>query len=182
MERDESKDKDKCRCEIIVKSEKLYLKAKRIPAVDIDDMQEGIRHKIWKEDRTKGMNSDNRIVTINQKGEEEINNTVSLVINSETEAGDHTRNKLKEELQIMWHKVRLLQMSKRDKLPKLKENSKLMKLKNEINGIIEELLEENESGVTDINNLIYAGATIITETVNQPSKRGRNIRNKHFGI
>ena len=28
-------------------------------------------------------------------------------------------NKLKEDLQIMWHKVRLLQMSEREKMPKL---------------------------------------------------------------
>jgi len=39
-------------------------------------------------------------------------------------------------------------------LPKLKENSKLLKLKKEITGIIEELLEEDESDITDINNLI----------------------------
>ena len=97
------------------------------------------------------MNSDNRMVTSNQKGKEEINNVVSLGKNSETEAGDDTiRNKLQEELQIMWHKVRLLQMSERERLPKLNENSKLIKLKNEINGIIEELLEENESDITDI--------------------------------
>jgi len=42
----------------------------------------------------------------------------------------HTaRNKLKEDHQIMWHKVRLLQMSQRERLPKLKEKSKLVKLK-----------------------------------------------------
>jgi hypothetical protein len=37
-------------------------------------------------------------------------------------------NKLKEDIQIMWHKVRLLQMSEREKLLKLKTNSKLIKL------------------------------------------------------
>ena len=35
-------------------------------------------------------------------------------------------------------------MSERDRLPKLKENNKLVKLKEEVNGIIEELLEEDE--------------------------------------
>jgi hypothetical protein len=64
--------------------------------VDIDGTQENIRCKIWKGDHTKGMNSDNRMVTITWKGEEEINNMVSLGKNSETEAGNHTvRNKLK---------------------------------------------------------------------------------------
>ena len=45
----------------------------------------------------------------------------------------HTvRNKLKEDLQITWHTMRLLQMSEREKLPKLKTNSKLIKLQEEI--------------------------------------------------
>jgi len=57
----------------------------------------------------------------------------------------HTvRNKLKEDLQIICHKVRLLQVSEREKLPKLK--SKLIKLKEEINGVIEEHLERRRNG------------------------------------
>jgi len=48
-------------------------------------------------------------------------------------------NELKENLQIIWHKTGLLQKYERERLPKLKENSKLIKLKEEINGIIEEL-------------------------------------------
>ena len=44
------------------------------------------------------------------------------------EGEQHTlKNKLKEDLQIMWHKVRLLQMCEREKLPKLKTNSKFIK-------------------------------------------------------
>jgi hypothetical protein len=49
------------------------------------------------------------------------------------------RDKLREELQIMWYKVRLLRMSERQRMPKLIEKNKLMHLKKEINGIIEEL-------------------------------------------
>jgi hypothetical protein len=121
------------------------------------------------------MNSDNRMVTITQKGEEQINTTVTLGKNSETEAWDHKiRNKL------MCHKVRLPQMSETERLPKLKENSKLIKLKDEMTEITEELFEENKSDITNINNLIYAAATIITETVNQLSKRGKNRRNENF--
>ena len=37
---------------------------------------------------------------------------------------------------------------------KTKTNSKLIKLQEEINGVIEELLEEDEINITDINNLI----------------------------
>jgi len=68
-------------------------------------------------------------------------------------------------------------MSEREKLPKLKTNSKLIKLQEEINGVTEELLEEDEMDITDINNLIYAAATIMTQTLNEPSKRGKNRRN-----
>jgi hypothetical protein len=91
--------------------------------------------------------------------------------------GKVVRNRLNEDLQIMWHKVRLLQMSEREKLPKLKTNSKLIKLQEEINGVNEELLEEDEMDMTDINNLIYAAATIMTQTMNEPSKRNKSRRN-----
>jgi len=39
----------------------------------------------------------------------------------------------------MWHKVRLLQMFEREKLPKLKTNSKLINFQEEISGVLEEL-------------------------------------------
>jgi len=72
------------------------------------------------------------------------------------EREQHTvRNKLKEDVQIMWYNVRLLQMSERERLPKLRENSKFTQLKEEIYGIAEELLEKDESDITDINNFIY---------------------------
>ena len=53
-------------------------------------------------------------------------------------------------------------MCQREKLPKLTTKSKLIKLRVEINGVMEELLGEDEMDITDINNLIYAAATIIT--------------------
>jgi hypothetical protein len=71
-------------------------------------------------------------------------------------------------------------MSQREKLPKLKINSKLINLQEEINGVIEELLEEDEMDITDINNLIYAAATIMTQTLNEPSKGSKNRRNVQF--
>ena len=53
-------------------------------------------------------------------------------------------------------------MSERERLPQLKENSKLIKLKEEIDGAIEALLEEGELDITRINNIIYPAATIMT--------------------
>jgi hypothetical protein len=69
----------------------------------------------------------------------------------------------------------------REKLPKLKTNSKLINLQGEIHGVIEELLEKDEMDITDINNLIYAAATIMTQTLNEPSKMSKNRRNVQFG-
>jgi uncharacterized protein HemX len=80
----------------------------------------------------------------------------------------------------MWNKVRLLQMSERRKLPKLKTNSKLIKLQEEINGVTEEFLEQDEMDITDINNLTYAAATIMTQTLNEPSTRSKYRRNVKF--
>jgi len=56
----------------------------------------------------------------------------------------------------------------------------LIKLQEEINGVIEELLEEDEMDITDINNLIHAAATIMTQTLNELSKRSKNKRNVKF--
>ena len=119
-----------------------------------------------------------------QKRDQENNNTgfgkVENNRHPSAEGEQHTvRNKLKEDLQIMWHKVRLLQMSEMEKLPKLKANSKLIKLQEEINGVTEELLED-EMNVTDINNLIYAAATITTQTLNESNKTSKNRRDVKF--
>ena len=45
-------------------------------------------------------------------------------------------------------------MSESEKLPKLKTNSNLIRIQEEINGVIEELLEEDEMNIADINKLI----------------------------
>jgi hypothetical protein len=112
------------------------LKAKRITTVKMDGIKEYIRLKIWNdtEDHTKGMNGDRMDTNDkeNQKGRQESNNTVLGKIENkkhiEAKGKQHTsRNKLKEDLQIMWHKMRLLQISER--LPNLKGNCKLVRLK-----------------------------------------------------
>jgi hypothetical protein len=45
---------------------------------------------------------------------------------------------------------------------------------------MEELLEEDESDITNINNLIYDAAKIMTQTMNKPSKSNKNIKNENF--
>jgi len=111
---------------------------------------------------------DTNVIEHQKRDQENENTDIGKVENNKhlsAEGEQYTvKNKQKEDLQIMWHKVRILQMSEREKLPKVKTNSKLIKFQEEINGIIEELLEENEINITDINNLIYAAATIMTQT------------------
>jgi len=104
-------------------------------------IKEYIRLKIrnYMEDHTKGMNG-NKMHTNdkeNQKEHQESNNiNLGKIKNNkypEAKREQHTvRNKLKEDLQIMCHKVWILQMYKRERLLKLKENSKLVKLKKQI--------------------------------------------------
>jgi hypothetical protein len=157
--------------------------AKRITAVEIVEIKENIRLTIRDDtgDHIKGVNDDKMDTNgkEHQQRDQECNDTgFGNVENnkhpSAEEEQNTVRNKLKENLQIMWHKVRLLQMSEREKLPKLEKSIKLIKLQEEINGIIEELLEEDEMDITDINNLIYTAATTITLTMNEPSKRNKN--------
>jgi hypothetical protein len=44
---------------------------------------------------------------------------------------------------------------------------------------MEELLEQDESDIADINNLTFDAATIMTQIINHPSKRSKNIINEN---
>ena len=135
------------------------LEAQRLTPLEIDEIRENISLEI--EDYTNKVNGDrmdaNGIEYQKIDNENENTDCGKAQINKHpsAEGEQHTvKNKLKEDLQIMRHKVRLLQISEREKLPRLKTNSKLIKLQEEINGVFEELLEEDEMNITDINNLI----------------------------
>jgi hypothetical protein len=121
----------------LLKQKNYILKGKRIMNVEIDEIKENIRLKIGDdtEDYTNGVNGDKMDTNVieHQKRDKESNNTgfgkVENNRHSRAEGEQHTvKNKLKEDFQIMCQKVRLLQMSEREKLPKLKTNSKLIKL------------------------------------------------------
>jgi chorismate mutase len=72
-------------------------------------------------------------------------------------------------------------MSERQRLPKLVENNKVVSIKKEMNGIIEEILKENETDITDLNHLIFAAASVIMEEVTKPGKAVKSRRNKTPG-
>jgi len=139
--------------------EKYDLKTQRITAVEIDEIRKNFRLEIGEtiKDYTNEVNSDGTDANgiEYQKRDKENKNTDcdKAQINKHTsaEGEQHTvKNKLKEDLHLMWHKVRLLQISEREKLPRLKTNSKLIKFQEEINGVIGELLEEAEMNLTDL--------------------------------
>jgi hypothetical protein len=95
---------------------------KKIIDIDTDEIKENSRSHMQN-------NIENHI------REEEINNNVGTskeyIENKNSGQGaeqDANRNKLKEQLQIMWYKARLLQVPERQRLPKLRE-SKLIHLK-----------------------------------------------------
>jgi len=165
-------------------NQKIYiLKAQRITAVESDEIKENISFKIGveTEDYTNEVNGDkinNNIIEHQKKRDQGNENTdFGKVENNKhlsAEVELHTfKNKLKEDLQIMWHKLKLLQMCEREKLPNLQTKSKFITLQEGINGVIEELLEEDKMNITDINTLIYAAATIVTQTLNEPSKKAK---------
>jgi len=93
------------------------LRAKRIMDVEIDGIIENIRLKIGNdtEDHTNGVNGDKMDTNVieHQKRDQESKNTgFGKAENNEhpsAEGEQHTgSNKLKEDLQVMWHKVRYL--------------------------------------------------------------------------
>jgi len=158
-------------------------------AVEFDEIKENIRLKIGDgiKGYINGVNGDKIEANVieHYKRDQGYNNTgFGKVENSKhpsAEGEQHTfRSKLKEDLQIIWHKVRLLQMSEREKLPKLKTNSRLINFQEEINAVTKWLLEEYEMNISDIKKLIYAAATIMTQTPKEPRKRRKNRRDIKF--
>ena len=100
-------------------NQKNYIfKAKRIPAIETDKIKESVRLEIADdtEDCTNGVNSckmDTKVIEHQKRDQESNSNAIGKVENKSAEGEQHTvRNKLKEDLQVIWHKVRLLQCVK----------------------------------------------------------------------
>jgi len=132
VERDEPSEENEYRCKTLLNQKNYILKAKRIPAIEMDEIKENVRLKLRDdtENYANGVYSckmDTNVIE-HQKIDKENNSTaIGKVENKSAEGEQHTfRDKLKEDLQVMWHMVRLLQMCEREKLPKLKTKSKLI--------------------------------------------------------
>jgi hypothetical protein len=102
---------------LLLNQKKCILKTKRSTTVEIDEIKENIRLKIWNdtEYQTKGM-SVNKMDTNDKQHhtrDQESNNTDLGKIENNKHPGAEEQqhrvsNKLKEDLQLMWHNVRLL--------------------------------------------------------------------------
>lgn len=158
---------------LLLNQKNYILKNKKLTDIEIDEIRESINahtedstgdHARRKEDDNVNTKEDE---TQDESTREEIEQNVD-------------RTGLKEQLQIAWYKVRSLQMSERRRLPKLEESKKLVCFKQQVNGIIKELLEENQTDITEVNHLIYAAATVITETTIKPRKTMKTGRFKDF--
>ena len=122
---------------VLLNQKNYILRAKRITDIEIDGIIENIR--LIKgddtEDHTNGADGDKmdtNVIEYQKSDQESKNAGFGKAENNKrpsAEGEQHTgRNNLKEDLRVMWHKVRLLQMCEREKLPKLTTNSKLIKL------------------------------------------------------
>jgi hypothetical protein len=150
---------------VLLNQKNYILKNKKITDTEIDEIKESFR--LHMQDNMEGQ--------LREEQTNIIGATEEHLLLENTKLGEGTQQhvageKLKEELDVMWYKLRLLQMSERQRLPKLVENNQIIWLKKVMNGITEELLKENETDITDLNHLIYAAATVIMEKVTKPGK------------
>jgi hypothetical protein len=116
---------------LLLNQKNYILKNKKITDSEIDEIKESFRPRM--QDNTE-----------DQLRDEQTNNvgaTEEHLLLENRNLGEYTqqhvaREKLKEELEIMWYRVRLLQMSERQRLPKLVEINKIVRIKKEMSGII----------------------------------------------
>jgi len=74
--------------------------------------------------------------------------------------------KLKEKIERMYYQVTQIAIDKRPKLQKLQNMFKIKLIAKMTNKEMEEILDEKNLNITELNHLIYAAATVITEEIN----------------
>ena len=74
-------------------------------------------------------------------------------------------HKLKEKIESMYYRVTQITIGNRPRLQKLQNMSKKVTMK-KANEAMEEILDKKDLNITELNHLIYAAATVITEEIN----------------
>ena len=71
--------------------------------------------------------------------------------------------KLKEKIESTYYQVTQIAVDNRPRLQKLQNMLKIQVIMKTANEAMEDILDEKDLNITELNNLIYAAATVITE-------------------
>jgi hypothetical protein len=101
------------------------------------------------------------------KDDEHKLNAVSTT-QEETESQQHMDqiNKLGEKIESVYYQVTHITIDNRPRLQKLQNMFKLKVIMKTANEAMGEILDEKDLNITELNHLIYAAATVITEEIN----------------
>jgi len=75
-------------------------------------------------------------------------------------------HKLKEKIESTYYQVTQIEIDKRPRLQKLQNMFKIKAIMQTVNKAMEEILDGKDLNITQLNQLIYAAATVITEEIN----------------
>jgi len=75
-------------------------------------------------------------------------------------------HKLKEKIESAYYQVTQIEIGKRQRLQKLQNMFQIKIITNTANEAMEEILDGKDLNITELNHLIYAAATVITEEMN----------------
>ena len=86
----------------------------------------------------------------------------------ETETQQHREQitKLREKIESAYYQVTQITIDNRPRLQKFQNMFKLKVIMKTANEAIGEILDEKDLNITELNHLIYAAATVITEEIN----------------
>jgi TolA-binding protein len=85
----------------------------------------------------------------------------------ETQQHRNQINKLREKIESTYYQVTHITMDNRPRLQKLQNMFKLKVIMNTANEAMGEILDEKDLNIIELNHLVYAAETVITEEINR---------------
>ena len=73
---------------------------------------------------------------------------------------------MKEKIESTYYQVTQIPIDNRPRLRKIQNKLKIKVIMKTANEAMEEILDEKDLNITELNHLIYAAATVITEEIN----------------
>ena len=105
--------------------------------------------------------------------------TITITKIAQEEKQGSTQLNIKDDLQVMWDTIKLIQMCQRASLPEMKENSKLIRLEDKI--IRMELIKcqgKKRNGYNRYKQHNVCSSTTVALRRNEPGRKGTNGRKK----